>query len=75
MLSKPPLTHHWCRIKLRDDVMEENCQVSRPRLQQVHTLKWAAFSINLMQKDTNKEESVLFLEKETERLILLQLKH
>lgn len=50
--------------------MEENCQVSRPRLQQVHALKWAAFSINLMQKDTKKEDFVL--KKENKSLILLQ---
>lgn len=54
---KTPLTYHWCGVKLRDDVMKENCEVSRPRFQQVDALKRATFSINLMQKDT-KEESV-----------------
>lgn len=52
-----PLTYHWCRVELRDDVMEENCEVSRPRFQQVDALKRATFSVNLMQK-TTKEQSV-----------------
>lgn len=52
-----PLSYHWRRVKLRDDVMEENGEVSRPRFQQVEALKGAALSVNLTQKDT-KEESV-----------------
>lgn len=54
-----PLTYHWCRVKLRDDVMEENCEVSRPRFQQVDALKRATFSVNLMQKDTTEESAHL----------------
>lgn len=46
-----PLTYHWSWIKLRDDVMEENGEVSGPRLQQVQTLKRATFSINLRQRE------------------------
>lgn len=54
--------------------MEENCQVSRPRLQQVHTLKWAAFSINLMQ-DTKKEELVrFFFEKEKIKISIILMR-
>lgn len=50
--SVEPPTYHWCRVKLRDDVMEENCEVSRPRFQQVNALEGAAFSVDLRQEDT-----------------------
>lgn len=41
------LTYQRCGVKLRDDVMEEDREVSRPRLQQVDALKGAALAVNL----------------------------
>lgn len=49
-LLGPSLTYHRRRVKLRDDVMEENRQVSRARFQRVQALKRATFSINLMER-------------------------
>lgn len=35
--------------------MEEDCEVSRPRLQQVYALKGATLSVNLTEREKEKE--------------------
>lgn len=52
------LTYQRCRVKLRDDVMEEDREVSRPRLQQVDALKGAALSVNLTERHRKRERTI-----------------
>lgn len=40
-------SHQWRRVKLRDHMMDESCQVSRPRFQEVYALKTATLAIHL----------------------------
>lgn len=42
-------SYQRCRVKLRDHVMQEDCEVSRPRLQQLHGLKTATLTVHLRQ--------------------------
>lgn len=49
------------RIKLRDNMMKEDCEVSWPRLQQVYTLETATLSVNL----TEGDRMINFLESQT----------
>ena len=59
-------THQGRRVELRDHVMEEGCQVSRPRLQELHTLKTAALTIHLP-NPTERGEREREREEERER--------
>lgn len=43
------MTYQRCGVKLRDHVMQEGREVSRPRLQQLYGLKTATLAVHLRQ--------------------------
>lgn len=47
-------SHQRRRVELRDHMMDESCQVSRPRFQEVYALKTATLAIHL------KTEKVIY---------------
>ena len=47
------------RVKLGDHVVEEDCEVSRSRLQQVNALETAALSIDLRIKISSLDEDTV----------------
>lgn len=47
MLSR---TYQRCRVKLGDNMMDEDSEVGRPRLQQVNALEGATLAINLAEE-------------------------
>lgn len=47
----PSCTYQRCRIELRDDMMDEDGEVSRSRLQQVDALEAATLSVNLTEEE------------------------
>lgn len=51
MLSR---TYQRCRVKLRDNVMDEDGEVGRSRLQQVNALEGATLAINLAEVKQKK---------------------
>lgn len=48
-------SYQWCGVKLRDHMMNESCQVSRPRLQQLYVLKTATLAIHLKKEQNNSQ--------------------
>lgn len=48
-------TYQRCRVKLGDDMMDEDSKVGGPRLQQVNALEGAALTINLTENEQEKE--------------------
>lgn len=51
----PYCTYQRCRIELRDDMMDEDGQVSWPGLQQVDALEGATISVNLTEEERSKK--------------------